>query len=103
MEDDVSFLKVVDNKMIEYPRITYHGLISHGNIVEKVPGHINTFIQSTGLVVDYIDPNYVYGLYNEEFGNWTGMIGHVGHWLISILTPSSFCFLRFMKTKLIWQ
>ena len=102
MEDDLLFLKVVDNKMIEYPPVI-HGLLTDNNFMEYPAEHINTFIQSTGLVVDYIDPNYVYGLYNEEFGNWTGMIGHVGHWLISILTPSSFCFLRLMKTKLVWQ
>ena len=55
--------------------------MSHDNkLISKQfdpPEHINTFIARNGLAVDYIDPNYVYGRYNNLFGNWSGMIGHV--------------------------
>ena len=76
MEDDYLNIMVKDNNMEIYP--TYlHGMNTGHFFITSPPEHINTFIARNGLAVDYIDPNYVYGRYNNLFGNWSGMIGHV--------------------------
>ena len=38
---------------------------------------VNSFLEAYGIVPTYLDPNYVFGYFDEVNGIWTGMIGHV--------------------------
>ena len=60
------FCCFVGNQLIAYP-----------------PEHLNTFLEDYGVVADYIDPNFVYGFFDEETGTWSGMMEHVRDFGIS--------------------
>ena len=78
MEDDFLYILVVNNTLVTYPPFLHGEMssIGSGNIPYP-PEHINTFIEAYNIVPDYIDPDYIYGRYNELHGNWSGMLGHV--------------------------
>ena len=78
MEDDYLHLKVVNNKLITFPKIEFEHQRREGEFeITPHPGQVNSFLETYNIVPTYIDPNYVYGYYDEVNGNWTGMIGHV--------------------------
>ena len=42
-----------------------------------IADQVNSFLDMNAIDPTYIDPNWVYGYFDEVHGNWTGMIGHV--------------------------
>ena len=49
------------------------GYSSIANLEEQV----NSFLEIYDIEATFIDPNWVYGYFDEVTGKWTGMIGHV--------------------------
>ena len=76
MEDDLFYIKVENNSLITYPPHEHErqeGLSMIAFHAEQV----NSFLEAHDIEATYIDPNYVYGYFDEVNGIWTGMIGHV--------------------------
>lgn len=78
MEDDFLYILVENNTLVTYPTFLHGEMSSAGESnIPYPPEHINTFIEAYDIVPDYIDPNYIYGRYDEVTGKWSGMLGHV--------------------------
>ena len=78
MEDDYLYLKVENNILINYP--PFEHMRREGDpMIAHVPEQVNSFLEACDIEPTYIDPNYVYGYFDEVNGNWTGMIGHVSN------------------------
>ena len=55
-----------------------HGLlVGYSSFITQIPELVGDFIASHDIVPDYVDANFVYGVYDAVHGNWTGMIGIV--------------------------
>ena len=52
-------------------------------LIAYPPEHLNTFLEEYGVVADYIDPDFVYGYFDEVTGTWSGMMEHVGEEMIT--------------------
>ena len=76
MEHEPVHLKVENNTLITYPPLQ-HQRIEDLPFIALFPEHINSFLEAYNIEPTYIDPNYVYGIFDEIHGNWTGMMGHV--------------------------
>ena len=101
MEDDYYFLKIENNTLITYPPFEHQRMEGFSTISFPAE-HVNTFLEANDIIPTYIDPNYVYGYFDEVNGNWTGMIGHVKG-LIKMTNNTMLKFCRLTQTKQEWQ
>ena len=117
MEDDLLYIKVENNSLKVYPpvqhglltgklynkeTIYYSSLIAGNQLMAYPPEHVNSFLKEFGVVADYIDPNFVYGFFDEVTGTWSGMMEHVNN-KTSYLESDKNGFHRLSMTKLFWQ
>lgn len=76
MDQEWLFLKVENNTLITFPQYQHEHTEGYSYI--SFPAEqVNTFLEAHSIVPTYIDPNYVYGYYDNINKIWTGMMGHV--------------------------
>ena len=75
--DTPNHYKVENNTLIVDPPIE-HGLYTEHFYTAFHGEHVISFMEQFGIEADYLDPKRVAGRYNEQYGNWSGMMGHVG-------------------------
>ena len=74
-EDSWAYLLVINNTLIHSPTWS---LEAHGYQGSQIH-HVNSFNELYNVVPTYIfSPGCEYGRYDEVYGNWSGMLGHVG-------------------------
>lgn len=103
--DDFLYLEVENNTL--YETINFWATIEMGLMFKAdvdiafLTAHVNSFLERHPIVPTYINASYEYGTYNDTYGNWSGMMGHVGEQiskLVSLILCSKLCF-RSLKTK----
>ena len=80
MEDDYLNILIENNTMVVYPpwslESRFYDCLACAKTMES-----NIIIDFLGLnpyiVPTYIDAHYEFGRLDPEYGNWSGMIGHV--------------------------
>ena len=77
MEDDLLYLKVENSTLITYPPSFEHERKEGQSLIAFPSEQVNSFLKDYNIEPTYIDPDYVYGYYDEVNRNWTGMMGHV--------------------------
>ena len=65
--------EVVNNSMVEYDVniVTGRGYISQDWEI------LSIFFQNYNLIINWVDCNYTYGVYDDKTGKWTGAVGKV--------------------------
>ena len=58
-------------------KLLFNYCCTGNQLIAYPPEHLNTFFEEHGVVADYIDPNFVYGFFDEGTGTWSGMMEHV--------------------------
>ena len=70
------YFKVENNMLMTYPPFEHQRKEGYSMIAQPSE-QVNSFLEAYGIVPTYLDPNYVFGYFDEVNGIWTGMIGHV--------------------------
>ena len=71
---------VVNNSLLVREGARHGNRVGKWSIIPFTYEIINPFLEQYNINVNWIDCNYNHGLYDNETGKWTGVIGQVILW-----------------------